>query len=156
MKRYVRFDDADGEALRELAPLARPFFSRIAEEFYARLHEHEQARRVFAGPEQVERLKGALRQWMELLLSGPWDAGYFEKRARIGRAHVRIGLPQRYMFGAMNLIRSSLLDVAREAFAGERALGERAERAVVKILDLELMAMFETYAEAFVDKVQLL
>ena len=41
---------------------------------------------------------------MDELLSGPWDDEYFQLRCRIGRVHVRIALPQHYMFGAMNVI----------------------------------------------------
>ena len=92
---YVRFDVAvDGAALRALAPHARPEFRRITEEFYARLAEHPAAAAVFTGPAQVERLKGTLVEWLELLLTGPWDEAYFEKRLRIGKRHVRIQLPQ--------------------------------------------------------------
>ena len=40
-----------------LAPHAAPHFREITEVFYGRLAEHESARRVFSGPEQVERLK---------------------------------------------------------------------------------------------------
>jgi PAS domain S-box-containing protein len=89
---------------------------------------------------------------MRLLLDGPWDEAYFEKRARIGRTHVKISLPQRYMFGAMDVIRIALDRVARDAFAGEERL--RVATALHKILDLELAIMLETYAEAFIGRVQ--
>ena len=45
MKRYVRFDADDEAMLRALAPHAAPEFRRIAEEFYARLEQHPQARK---------------------------------------------------------------------------------------------------------------
>src|SRR5690606_25094129 len=102
LKRYMRFGAEDEESLRRLSGLARPHFRAIAEAFYARLAEHDSAHRVFSGPAQIERLKGTLVAWMELLLTGPWDDAYYQKRARIGRTHVRIELQQRYMFGAMD------------------------------------------------------
>ena len=156
MKQYVRFGDLDEAALRALAPHAIAHFHRIADEFYARLAEHPAAHGVFSGPAQVERLKVSLHQWMELLVTGPWDAAYFAKRARIGRMHVKIALPQRYMFGAMNLIRIALTKVASDAFADDEPMRLRVVGAVAKILDLELAIMLETYAEAFVEKVQVL
>src|SRR4051812_25094053 len=116
MKRYVRFGTEDEAALRALAPHAKPHYPRIAEEFYALLGGHEEANRVFSGPEQVARLQSTLCDWMRLLLRGPWDHDYYERRARIGRVHVRIALPQRYMFGAMDLIRLSLTRIAQDAF----------------------------------------
>jgi PAS domain S-box-containing protein len=154
MKRYVRFDDDDQAVLRGFANQARPHFPRIVTEFYGRLAEHDEARRVFSGPEQVERLKGSLSDWLDLLLKGPWDEDYYQKRARIGRMHVKIGLPQRYMFGAMNLVRIDLKKVAQEIFADAAETRNRLVRAISKILDLELAIMLETYGEAYLDKVQ--
>lgn len=148
MKRYVRFGAEDEEALRALAPYVQSSFRPIAEAFYERLSEHEEARRVFSGPAQVERLKGTLCKWMERLVNGPWDEDYYEQRARIGRMHVRIALPQRYMFGAMNLIRLDFTHLAHEAFADRAEIQLAAVWALAKIFDLELGIMLETYAEA--------
>ena len=61
------------------------------------------------GESQVGELKRALVRWMEGVFLGPWDQDYFELRCRIGRVHVRVGLPQHYMFGAMNVLRREFL-----------------------------------------------
>ncbi|MBI4509196.1 MAG: PAS domain S-box protein [Deltaproteobacteria bacterium] len=154
MKRYVRFGPEDEEALRALAPHALPHFPKIAEEFYERLSEHAEARKVLLGPEQVGRLKKTLCGWMELLFTGPWDQDYFALRSRIGRIHVRISLPQRYMLGAMNLIRISLTKVAQSTYEHDHEKRIRAVWAIARILDIELAIMLETFREAFVEKVQ--
>ncbi len=155
LKRYVRFGEEDGVALRALVAATRPHFRSISDEFYRRLSEHDDARNVFTGPEQVERLKVSLVGWMEELFQGPWDEAYYQKRARIGRMHVRVGLQQRYMFTAMNLIRTAMQRIAHGSLADEAAR-QRALGAIGKIVDLELAIMLETYREAFVDQVQLL
>ncbi|HET6347186.1 MAG TPA: protoglobin domain-containing protein, partial [Myxococcota bacterium] len=131
-----------------------PHFRRIAEDFYARLTAHEDAHQVFTGPAQIERLKGSLCEWMSLLLAGPWDEAYYQRRARIGRVHVKIGLPQRYMFLAMNGIRIALAAIAHDAFETAPTQQVEATVALDKIIDLELCIMLETYAEAYIDKVQ--
>jgi PAS domain S-box-containing protein len=153
MKRFVRFGTGDEEALRGLLPHAKPQLERIADEFYDRLAEHEEAQAVFSGPEQILRLKGSLRGWMEVLLGGPWDEEYYQRRTRIGQVHVRIKLPQRYMVGAMNLLRVSLTRVAQLAFP-EAAARQRTVLALCRILDIELAIMFESYREALVSEVQ--
>lgn len=155
IKRYMRFGPDDEAALRAFAPKAAPHFARIADHFYDRLNEHEEARRVFYGPAQVDRLKVTLQEWMTGLFEGPWDEAYYERRARIGRVHVRISLPQRFMFGGMDLIRMELVDVLHASVtdAGERL---RIAKALHKILDIELTIMLESYREASVDKVQTL
>lgn len=152
LRRYVRFGEEDEAALIAFADKASPYFGPITEHFYARLSEHEAARAVFSGPAQVNRLKGTLQEWMTLLLRGPWDDAYYERRARIGRMHVKISLPQRYMFGAMDLIRIELVEAAN----AEVAPSERDSliRALHKIIDIELCIMLETYNEAYVAKVQ--
>ncbi len=151
MRRYVAFGAEDEEALRTLAPHAAPRFASIADEFYRRLDQHEEARRVLADDAQRARLKRTLRDWLRLLLTGPWDERYYQHRAEIGRAHVRIALPQRYMFGAMSLVRLSLLQIAHDAIAGAGPQ-RRIAIAVDKILDLELAVMLESYADTLVDR----
>jgi PAS domain S-box-containing protein len=153
LKRYVRFSSEDEAALRAFGPLAAPSFPAIADHFYARLREHENARRVFTGPEQVQRLKSTLQTWLATLLSGPWDDAYLERRSRIGRMHVRIGLPQRYMFAAMSLIRSELVTIA-EQISFEDSGRAPPVMALHKIIDIELAIMLETYTETSLHTVQ--
>jgi PAS domain S-box-containing protein len=152
MKRYVAFGPEDEAALRGFHPHATPHFRGIAEEFYERLSAHPEAVAVFSGPEQLERLKSTLCVWMDLLLTGPWDEDYYEKRARIGRMHVKISLPQRYMFGAMDAIRISFGKVVHATLPPEQRMSVLL--ALHKIIDVELAIMLETYRESFVDKVQ--
>ena len=149
MKRYVRFGPSDAVLLAELRPHAEPHLARIADEFYERIREHEEAHAVFTGEEQVERLKKSLVRWMRRVLTGPYDEAYFAETAQIGRVHVRVGLPQRYMLTAMALIRISLGEIAHQAFGGDDAA---ARAAVAKVLDLELATMLETYREDFVER----
>jgi len=49
---------------------------------------------MLAGAEQVERLRRTLIDWMSSRLLGPYDDAFHEKRSRIGRRHVQIGLGQ--------------------------------------------------------------
>ena len=147
LKRYVRFDEADGALLRGFHPRALPRFQEIAETFYDRILSHEEASQVLHGGEsQVGQLKVTLVAWMDSLLTGPWDEGYWQQRYRIGRVHVRIGMPQHYMFGAMNVIREQLDLVAVERLGGRPEL-EPTRAAVGKILDLELAIMLHTYRD---------
>ncbi|MCM2332357.1 MAG: HAMP domain-containing histidine kinase [Anaeromyxobacteraceae bacterium] len=147
LKRYVRFDESDGALLRALHPRALPRFQEIAEAFYDRILSHEEASKVLHGGEsQVGHLKVTLVAWMDSLLTGPWDEAYWQQRYRIGRVHVRIGMPQHYMFGAMNVLRDRLDAVAKERLAGQASL-EPTRAAVGKILDLELAIMLHTYRD---------
>ena len=143
MKRFVRFGPADEAALRLLAPRAIPHAESIVDDFYARLTEHEDARRVLDSPEVIARHRTALRAWIDTTLSGPWDENYFNARLRIGEAHVRVGLAQKYMFGGMNVIRLSL---------GRFADDDVTRDAINKICDIELSIMLQAYGQAFVKR----
>ena len=148
LKRYVGFGPDDEAALRELRRVVAPAFPAIAVVFYDRILAHEQARLALTGGEsQVGQLRVTLARWLDETLGGPWDEAYWESHCRIGRVHVRIDLPQHYMFGAMNVVREELHRHGALALAGDPAARERASRAVDRVLDLELAIMLHTYRE---------
>ena len=147
LKRYVDFGPEDEQALRSLHELAQRHYTDIAHVFYDRILAHEGARKALAGESQVGHLKVTLRGWMEQLLRGPWDEDYYQLRCRIGRVHVRISLPQHYMFGAMNLLRQEFNRIIDECYASQFARLRAARVALGKILDLELAIMLHTYRE---------
>jgi PAS domain S-box-containing protein len=147
IKRYVRWSERDAAALRELLPFVTPHAAAISEEFYERIREHPEADAVFRDEAQVRRLQQTLQRWVVELLTGPHDQAYFEQRCRIGALHSKIGLPQRYMFTAMTLIRLHLKRIANDAFGGDEKLGSMLE-ALSKILDIELAIMLETFRES--------
>lgn len=145
LKRYVGFTEADGEQLRRLEPLVSPHFQQISEVFYDRILEHEGARAALVGGEsKVGHLKVTLQQWLKQFFVGPWDESYYERRARIGRVHVRISLPQHYMFGAMHVLARELYAIYDALPAPEAA---PARLATQKLIDLELAIMLHTYRE---------
>jgi signal transduction histidine kinase len=153
LKQYVGFTEASSATLRELHPLAQPSFVPIVDDFYAAIEAHPGARAaITGGPAQVERLKQTLIQWLDTMLLGPHDEAYYQVRARIGRVHVRIELPQGFMFTAMNRIRVHLLDVLRERLVDNPAALQRVSTALHQILDLELAIMLETYRDDLVVK----
>src|SRR5512138_1755852 len=148
LKRYVRFGEDDERALRALHDAALPRFEAVAAAFYERILTHEEARQVLVGGEsRVGHLKVTLRAWLDTLLAGPWDEAYWSQRYAIGRVHVRIGLPQHYMFGAMNVIRVELAAIAYERFHADPAELQRVRNALGKVLDLELAVMLHTYRD---------
>ena len=148
LKRYVGFNPADEASLRTLHRVARPHFVRISEVFYQRILEHEAAKKALTeGESMVGRLRHTLVEWMDKLLTGPWDEEYYVLRARIGRKHVDIALPQHYMFGAMSVLRQELNGVIDQAFLKEPATLSATRQALGKILDMELAIMLHTYRE---------
>lgn len=151
LKRCVHFGPADESALRRFLPELVPCSQPISEAFYRRVREHPQALALFASAAQLESLHGTLCEWLELLFRGPWDDAYFERRARFGRAHMQLALPQHYLFGAISLIRGELM---RSIEHQERDQRLALQNAVNKILDLDLAIMLESYRQELVANVQ--
>ena len=146
LRRYVAFGPEDEKALRALHGVAQPEFQRISDVFYDRILAHDEARKALErGETSVGQLRHSLVAWMEKLLTGPWDEAYFELRARIGRKHVDIALPQHYMFGAMNVLRQELNALIDRTYHHSLDELAAARLALGKILDLELAIMLHTY-----------
>ncbi|HEV8247698.1 MAG TPA: protoglobin domain-containing protein, partial [Polyangiaceae bacterium] len=155
LRAYVGFDEASASALRELYPFARSHFPEIIDDFYDTIKAHPEASAVITGgEEQIERLKKSLTSWLESVLLGPHDSAHLEAHARIGRVHVRIALPQEFMFTAMNRIRSRLMQVVITSAAGDAERIARGARAVSQVLDLELAIMLDAYRETLLETVR--
>ena len=145
---YVGFGPADQVILRALHPGLAPDFLAVSELFYARILEYPAAREVLErGESSVGQLKHSLVAWMDGLFQGPWDDSYVERRARIGRVHVRVGLPQHYMFGAMNVLRRELSARISNLLEPTSPEHHLAQNALSRMLDLELAIMLQTYRE---------
>lgn len=148
LKRYVGFGPDDERRLRALKEPLSPHFPAIADAFYARILEHDDARSALArGEKHVGQLKGTLTRWMSELFEGPWDEAYVERRARIGRVHVQIRLPQHYMISAMNVVRVELQSRLSALLDETSAEGRASRDAVQRVLDLDLALMLHTYRE---------
>lgn len=147
-QRYVGFSEADEQILRRLHPLLAPSFPSVAETFYARVLEHEDAREALnRGEKHVGQLKGTLVKWMSELFTGPWDEAYVDRRARIGRVHVQIALPQHYMVSAMNVVRVQLRERLGQVVAPQSPEGLAGWAAIERMCDIDLALMLHTYRE---------
>lgn len=152
LKASVGFTEESSAALRQLHPLARPRFVLIVDDFYAAIEAHPGARAaITGGASQIERLKQTFVRWLDTMLLRPHDEAYHDVRARIERVHVRIALPQQFMFTAMNRIRVRLLEVAQREVM-EPAAARRICAALDQIIDPELAIMLQTYREDLVER----
>ncbi len=139
---FMEFDEQDVARLRALHPILEPHFSAVASRFYDAVWASPGAAAVLSGPEQVERLRVTLIDWMASGLLGPHDERFYEKRSRIGRRHVAIGLAHQYMFSAMNVVRVAYHALIFELCPDD---AQASIRAVDKLLDIELAIMVRHY-----------
>ncbi len=151
LTRYVRYTHDDAALVAAARPVVEPHFARISDEFYERIHEHDDAHAVFVDDAQIDRLRASLVRWMGELFRGHFDEAYYEATLRIGRVHVRVGLPQRYMFTAMSVIRCELVRILGEAKIPDL---EVTRVALSKLIDLTLATMLESYGADFAARIE--
>lgn len=144
---YVGFGQREGDLLRKFAASAESRLHEVVNDFYAALEAEPATKRILRGPAQIERLKQTLHAWLHSVLTGPHDTELLLNHSRIGRVHVRIGLPQQFMLTAMNRIRNKLLEIARALHEDAPTDLVETARAINQILDVELALILDTYRE---------
>lgn len=142
IKRYTGFTADDARRLRKAGPAFEPHLYRIADHFYERLTAFPGTRNVFEGPEQIERLHHTFHEWLRGLFTGRYDQRYAERISRIGEVHVRVGLPQRYMITAMEVVWQDFQEIAREIDLPDK---DDCLTALHRLLMLNLTLMLERY-----------
>ncbi len=152
IKQFVGFDETDAANLAALRKLVEPQLPRVLDRFYREVQAHAGTRAVLTGgPAQIENLKRSLLEWLQELISGPYDAEYWRERACVGRTHVRINLPQHYMFAGMEVIWQEL----RSIVEASSTRGKQAKLASLhKLLTIETAVMLESYRESYTEQVR--
>jgi PAS domain S-box-containing protein len=152
MMRYVRFADEDADALALLHRYGQERFDHIATVFYERTREHEEAHAVLRDEAQVERLHRSLVRWLHRFCTGARDEAYFAETAKVGRVHVQVGLPQRYVFTAMAVLRGELDQLIDEKIPDKKRPAVR--RALAKALHVEIGVMLQTYHDDVIERIR--
>ena len=153
IREYLGLDSRAARRLAAFRPLAAAHFDRVVNDFYDAIQAHPEARAVLTGgPSQLARLKVTLKAWLESLLAGTYDAAYLKAHSRIGRVHVRIGLPQHLMFTAMSRVRAGLVAAAEQVYAEDVAARAAVTSALHRLLDMELAIMLDSYREVLVER----
>lgn len=152
MKSYMDFGASDAEALQSLEAPLSPFLPDVVDRFYDVMQGHPGARKAITGGEdQVNRMRQTFFAWLHSLFSGTYDQNYCEQRCEIGRTHVRVDLPQRYMFTGMNVVRLALVEKIESLDLPD---APKKISALHKILDIELGIMNNSYREDFVRRIE--
>jgi two-component system, NtrC family, sensor kinase len=155
LQAYVGWTEDDAARVRAAGPLVRPCFTALIDDFYAEIDRHPEARKVITGgPEQVGRLKGTLRRWVEELFTGPYDADYVVRRWRVGRKHVEIGLDQVYANMALSRLRGGLVRALQDRWQGDPERLKATVRSLNTLIDLDLAKIEDAYQAEYVARLQ--
>ncbi len=145
IKDNYRFTTAEMETLKSLLPVVEPHAEQLIGDFYHVCRQMPDAAKFLQDEAHLARLSEAHRSWLLALFPGPFDERYYERLRRVGHAHVRIGLSAHFVYVAMNFFRLQLHKIIDTEV--EPRLRELSQRAVEKILDLNLDVIARTYHE---------
>lgn len=141
-KEFVGFDQKDAETLGRLGPVLVPEQARITDAFYeAILHEPE-TRAFVEG--RIDTLKRTHSAWFGELFEGQYQRAYFDRRWRIGLAHVRIGLDSRWVDVVCTHIHELVLATLSDLLGSE---GVVAHRSFARLLELDRAVIQLAYDE---------
>ncbi|HBQ17253.1 MAG TPA: hypothetical protein DEF51_41050 [Myxococcales bacterium] len=152
---YVGFGDRDVVALTSAGPVLREVFADLVEDFCASLARDPDARAVL-GPDERQRFRQRLElsEWLHSLVAGRYDETWLARVENVGRMHVRVQLPQRYMLLAMSRVRAALHSALWNASL-PREDARDAHVALDKLCDVELALMLDAYRERDVSRERL-
>lgn len=146
LQKYVGWTTEDDERIRECASCLAPALGQLVDDFYAQIAQHPNARRVITGgAEQIQRLKGKLRSWLEELLATPHGGDYVLRRWRVGWRHVEIGLDHIYALAALSRLRRGLTHALEQNWPGDSASLNATRRSLDLLLDLDMAVIQDAY-----------
>ncbi|KGA96428.1 hypothetical protein BALCAV_0216165 [Alkalihalobacillus alcalophilus ATCC 27647 = CGMCC 1.3604] len=130
--------------LRWLKPFVEEQLDEITERFYSIIIEQENLLEIIERHSTVERLKETLKIHILELFSEDIDAKFVEKRSRIAKAHVRVGLESKWYVAAYN----QLLIMFTKLVEAQRHNGVDSVRAlttIYRIINFEQQLVLEEY-----------
>ncbi len=149
IKRFIGFDADDAAALQALAPVFVVHGPGITDAFYVKLARDPEQNRLIAG--RVDSLKQTHLRWLARLFAGEYGEAYFADRWRIGLAHVRVGVKPWWVEAVTSFLRTEGLALLTHELV-DQAQRDRAARALIKILDIDLMIINLAYSQETIDR----
>lgn len=152
LKQEYRFTDEDAQNLQDLLPVAEQYLNGLAGHFMEYLTDLPEAQRIISVHSNKDRLEAFHRHWFRTLFQGEYDEEYLRSLKRIGKAHVRVGLPVHYVNAAMSHVRHAIQHMIHDTFP-DREQRRMYRESADKILDLNLAVMTSSYRDAEMSKV---
>ncbi|WP_281974354.1 globin-coupled sensor protein [Halobacillus litoralis] len=134
--------------LKSLQPLVSSHIDEVVRQFYANLESEPSLEHIINYHSSVERLQKTLSVHIQEMFNGVIDASFIEKRKRIAKVHLNIGLKPKWYMCAFQDLLLSFMNIYQQELS--EAHFSQAIRATTKILSIEqqlVLDMFEEEAE---------
>lgn len=152
IRKSYHFSRADEENLPKLAEILLPVSDELGRDFYDHLKDDPRTAVYFPTEAAARRRRETIKDWLHLVLKGPYDRRLLTRLEKIGEVHVKIGLAGHHVNAAMNFIRIYCMRHVISAVP-ERSVREDLLETLNKVLDISLDIMTGSYREAELKKV---
>ncbi len=152
LRKYVGLDATQIALAISGWPYIEPDLDFLVDDFYSQILQHEPARRVFSGPEQVARLQVSLRRWLIDLFSAEHDEAFVARRWRVGLRHVELGLESIWVSAAMSRLRDQMIRSVASRYPKDGAQLFEISSAISRLVDLDLALIQDAYQAESVAK----
>lgn len=150
--KMIQMTVEDLKYLNLFQPTVEKNIIEIVDEFYNILAQDPKMTSIINEHSTFERLKVTLRRHISEMFGGVINEEFVEKRDRIARVHVRIGLPTNSYLAAFQSLNLSFMRLIRETVPHEDDQYDLLA-AVAKILSLEQQLVLEAF-ENIVDEMK--
>jgi rsbT co-antagonist protein RsbR len=144
LMQLYRIDEDDLERVRKFGAEALTRMDELVDRWYDWLESHPDYDEFFSEDETLKRVKRLQDTYWDFFMNGAVDDEYVRKRAVVGEAHARIGLPLNTYFAGMNMFHELFGMVVRES---DFHIDERAPilDSVIKLLHFDTAIVVNTY-----------
>ena len=142
----------DLKHLKVFKPQVDENIDRIVDTFYNNLGMEQSLVDIINQHSSVDRLKVTLMRHICEMFSGVIDTEYFEKRKKISRVHVHIGLKTKWYIGAFQSLLIDFIQLVQDHIEDDDQRF-RTIAAISKILNFEQQVVLEEY-ELVVERMQ--
>ena len=155
-KALLGFTEQDAEVLKQYKPLFEKYIDGIIKNFYDRQIAISEVALVIGDAETLRRLQNAMRSYILELFDGFYDAEYVNKRLRIGKVHMRIGVSPKLYMSAIYMLQKIIKDAVKMHFFGKEEDTDAGPlyTALNKLIMFDIQLVFDTYVHGLVSEVR--
>ncbi|MDH5407609.1 MAG: GGDEF domain-containing protein [Gammaproteobacteria bacterium] len=156
-KALLDFTDTDAKALKSFKPLVTKYIDGIVKNFYEHITQDSGTTLLIGDSETMLRLENSMRRYILELFDGYYDSDYVNRRLRIGKVHMRIGLAPKYYLAAIHQLKDVVYQaIAMHYFGRMNEDGVRdLQSALNKLLMFDIQLVFDTYIYSLVSEVNI-
>ena len=155
-KGLLDFHDYEVKYLTGTKPFIAKEIDKIVMSFYEKQINNTEIALLIGDSETLSRLKGAMRRYILDLFDGDYGATYVNRRLRIGKVHMQIGVSPKLYISAIWLLNTTLSNAINNASEDEIREHDKlkVKQALNKLLMLDTQFVFDTYISSLVNAVE--